>query len=90
MALWQRSGEDEWREDALSNSQLTPGVVPGRLPAEVIAENFADVEPPFDVHEARVAADRCYFCHDAPCVTACPTAIDIRSEEHTSELQSRT
>jgi glutamate synthase (NADPH/NADH) small chain len=24
-----------------------------------------------------VAADRCYFCHDAPCVTACPTAIDI-------------
>jgi dihydropyrimidine dehydrogenase (NAD+) subunit PreT len=61
----------------LSNSQLTPGVVPGRLPAEAIAENFADVEPPFDPHEARVAADRCYFCHDAPCVTACPTAIDI-------------
>src|SRR5690606_19827408 len=27
--------------------------------------------------EARVAADRCYFCHDAPCMTACPTTIDI-------------
>jgi dihydropyrimidine dehydrogenase (NAD+) subunit PreT len=24
-----------------------------------------------------VAADRCYFCHDAPCITACPTSIDI-------------
>jgi glutamate synthase (NADPH/NADH) small chain len=24
-----------------------------------------------------VAADRCYFCHDAPCITACPTDIDI-------------
>jgi dihydropyrimidine dehydrogenase (NAD+) subunit PreT len=28
-------------------------------------------------HEAAVAADRCYFCYDAPCVTACPTGIDI-------------
>ncbi|MEC7587452.1 MAG: NAD(P)-dependent oxidoreductase, partial [Pseudomonadota bacterium] len=33
--------------------------------------------PPLDKHEALVAADRCYFCYDAPCVTACPTAIDI-------------
>ncbi len=56
---------------------LTPGVVPGRLPAEAYARNFADIEPPFDGHEARVAADRCYFCHDAPCITACPTSIDI-------------
>jgi glutamate synthase (NADPH/NADH) small chain len=24
-----------------------------------------------------VAADRCYFCYDAPCMKACPTAIDI-------------
>ncbi|MGP3696131.1 NAD(P)-dependent oxidoreductase [Rhodobacter sp. NSM] len=61
----------------MSNSQLTPGVVPGRLPADAYCRNFADVEPPLDRHEAKVAADRCYFCHDAPCVTACPTAIDI-------------
>lgn len=61
----------------MPNSQLTPGVVPGRLPAEAYVRNFADVEPPFDMHEARVAADRCYFCHDAPCITACPTSIDI-------------
>ncbi|QYK41081.1 MAG: NAD(P)-dependent oxidoreductase [Paracoccaceae bacterium] len=56
---------------------LTPGVVPGRLSPEVYAANFADHEPALDGHEARVAADRCYFCHDAPCITACPTAIDI-------------
>ena len=29
------------------------------------------------MHEAKVEADRCYFCYDAPCVTACPTSIDI-------------
>jgi glutamate synthase (NADPH/NADH) small chain len=61
----------------MPNSPLTPGIVPARLPAAQIAENFADHEKPLDRHEARVAADRCYFCHDAPCITACPTAIDI-------------
>ncbi|MGA0617424.1 NAD(P)-dependent oxidoreductase [Paracoccus sp. KR1-242] len=61
----------------MTNSQLTPGVVSGRLPASSYAENFADVAPPLVGNEARIAADRCYFCHDAPCVTACPTSIDI-------------
>ena len=61
----------------MTNSPLTPGIVPGRLPAETYSRNFADHEPAFDAHEARVAADRCYFCHDAPCITACPTSIDI-------------
>lgn len=61
----------------MTNSQLTPGVVPGRLPADAYAANFTDVAPPLEAHEARVAADRCYFCYDAPCVTACPTTIDI-------------
>jgi glutamate synthase (NADPH/NADH) small chain len=61
----------------MPNSQMTPGVVAGRLPAEAYCDNFADVQPPLDAHEAAVAADRCYFCYDAPCVTACPTSIDI-------------
>ncbi|MFV0490524.1 MAG: NAD(P)-dependent oxidoreductase [Pseudorhodobacter sp.] len=61
----------------MTNSQLTPGIVPGRLPAETYARNFSDHQPPLDGHEAQVAADRCYFCHDAPCITACPTSIDI-------------
>ena len=61
----------------MSNSPLTPGVASGRLGADDYAANFGDIAPRFEPHEARVAADRCYFCHDAPCMTACPTSIDI-------------
>lgn len=61
----------------MPNDQSTPGIVAGRLSADQIAKNFGDLHPPLDAHEARVAADRCYFCHDAPCMTACPTTIDI-------------
>lgn len=61
----------------MSQARLSPGVVPGRLTRDELASNFVDVAPPLDRHEARVAADRCYFCHDAPCITACPTGIDI-------------
>ena len=61
----------------MQNGPLTPGIVLGRLSPDALARNFADHTPPLDGHEARVAADRCYFCHDAPCMTACPTSIDI-------------
>jgi len=53
------------------------GIKPGRLDGTELAENFGDLHPALDHHEALVAADRCYFCHDAPCITACPTDIDI-------------
>ncbi|PXW67545.1 NADPH-dependent glutamate synthase beta subunit-like oxidoreductase [Loktanella sp. PT4BL] len=59
------------------SSPMTPGIAAARLPAEILGENFGDLHAPFTPHEAAVAADRCYFCHDAPCVTACPTNIDI-------------
>ena len=61
----------------MSNSPHTSGIVAHRLPPEAVAENFAHYAPALDAHEARVAADRCYFCYDAPCMTACPTSIDI-------------
>ncbi|AZQ67401.1 NAD(P)-dependent oxidoreductase [Silicimonas algicola] len=61
----------------MSNTPRTPGVVPGRLDRDALSLNFGDLHPPLDDHEAMVAADRCYFCFDAPCVTACPTSIDI-------------
>lgn len=61
----------------MAPSPHTPGIAAGRLDAGTLARNFADIAPPFSGHEAHVAADRCYFCHDAPCATACPTAIDI-------------
>ncbi|QDC00107.1 NAD(P)-dependent oxidoreductase [Mesorhizobium sp. 8] len=53
------------------------GIAGGRLSSEQYAENFSDLHPPLDHHEALVEADRCYFCYDAPCMNACPTAIDI-------------
>ena len=59
------------------NSPLSPGVVSERLSADDLAQNFTDLHAPLIAHEAAVAADRCYFCHDAPCITACPTDIDI-------------
>nr|WP_309503188.1 NAD(P)-dependent oxidoreductase [uncultured Roseovarius sp.] len=61
----------------MTDNALTPGIVSGRLTPEDYAENFSDLHPRLDDHEALVAADRCYFCHDAPCITACPTDIDI-------------
>ncbi|MEZ5725675.1 MAG: NAD(P)-dependent oxidoreductase [Paracoccaceae bacterium] len=61
----------------MTNSTLTPGLAAARLSAEAISAGFSDHTPPLDPHEAAVAADRCYFCHDAPCVEACPTGIDI-------------
>ena len=65
------------KELAFAELGCHPGVAAGRLPARAYEENFADLRPPLTAHEAAVAADRCYFCHDAPCVAACATAIDI-------------
>ncbi len=59
------------------SSPMTPGITSARLTQEALAENFGDLHAPLAPHEAAVAADRCYFCYDAPCVTACPTDIDI-------------
>ena len=61
----------------MSRNTLTPGITAGRLARAEYETNFADLHAPLDPHEAAVAADRCYFCHDAPCITACPTDIDI-------------
>ncbi|MFV2052107.1 NAD(P)-dependent oxidoreductase [Aliiroseovarius sp. YM-037] len=58
-------------------SQTTPGIQSGRLSKDTYDANFSDLHPPLEPHEAAVAADRCYFCYDAPCIAACPTDIDI-------------
>jgi glutamate synthase (NADPH/NADH) small chain len=49
----------------------------GRLSPAEIEANFADIKPPLDKKRAVVDSARCFFCHDAPCVEACPTGIDI-------------
>ena len=54
-----------------------PDIAGKRLSKAAYQANFADLHPGLDAHEALVESDRCYFCHDAPCQTACPTSIDI-------------
>jgi glutamate synthase (NADPH/NADH) small chain len=60
-----------------ANPPTGSDIRPGRLDGETLKSNFADLHAPLTVHEARVEAERCYFCFDAPCQHACPTGIDI-------------
>ena len=39
--------------------------------------NFEQIHPLMDASVAAKASARCLFCYDAPCVTACPSGIDI-------------
>jgi glutamate synthase (NADPH/NADH) small chain len=61
----------------MTAGQFKEGIVGARLSPAEYAENFSDLHPPLDHHEALVESDRCYFCYDAPCMQACPTSIDI-------------
>lgn len=61
----------------MPNDMQTSGITDHRLAPSDYADNFSDLHAPLSDHEALVAADRCYFCHDAPCMEACPTTIDI-------------
>jgi glutamate synthase (NADPH/NADH) small chain len=64
-------------EISMTQTKAGPDIAAGRLPEDAYAENFSDLHPLLDQHEAQVEADRCYFCYDAPCMQACPTSIDI-------------
>jgi len=50
----------------------SPQVPPGRL-----EERFTDKAPALSPTEAQHEANRCLYCHDAPCIPRCPTSIDI-------------
>lgn len=43
----------------------------------LVAERFPDLHPPLEAQAARIEADRCLNCFDAPCTAACPTHIDV-------------
>ncbi|CAN5540910.1 NAD(P)-dependent oxidoreductase [soil metagenome] len=48
-----------------------------KLNAEQLAANFAEIAPRYTEQQALVESSRCLFCFDAPCISACPTGIDI-------------
>jgi dihydropyrimidine dehydrogenase (NAD+) subunit PreT len=48
-----------------------------RLSPEQLEKNFADINPPLTEAQALEEGSRCLFCHDAPCIKACPTEIDV-------------
>ncbi len=56
-----------------------PDVRPGRLAAAEYANAFADASPRLTRPQALLEAERCLYCFDAPCATACPTSIDVPS-----------
>jgi glutamate synthase (NADPH/NADH) small chain len=61
----------------MSKNPQQPDIRTNRLDEDELARNFGDLHPPLGRSEALIEADRCYFCYDAPCTTACPTGIDI-------------
>src|SRR4029079_10912684 len=48
-----------------------------RLPGGRLEERFREKKPAYTPAEAIAEANRCLYCADAPCIQACPTAIDI-------------
>jgi dihydropyrimidine dehydrogenase (NAD+) subunit PreT len=60
-------------------AQDRPDVRPARLAAEQYVQHFADAAPRLTRTQALVEAERCLYCYDAPCATACPTGIDVPS-----------
>ena len=56
-----------------------PDIQAGRLTAAEYTERFADATPRLTPTQALLEAERCLYCYDAPCATACPTGIDVPS-----------
>lgn len=57
----------------------TPDIQAGRLRPSDYAQRFADATPRLTPSQALLEAERCLYCFDAPCATACPTSIDVPS-----------
>lgn len=48
-----------------------------KLNSDRLEKRFQDAKPLLTDSEAAIEANRCLNCYDAPCITACPTGIDI-------------
>ena len=42
-----------------------------------LEKQFSDYKPLYSAAESLIEANRCLNCYDAPCISACPTGIDI-------------
>jgi glutamate synthase (NADPH/NADH) small chain len=62
-----------------SDSNFAPDIRSARLPAQAYATRFADASPRLSHSQALLESERCLYCFDAPCATACPTGIDVPS-----------
>jgi len=58
---------------------MKPERIAAKLPPEKYEWNFADLNPLLTAQQAAIAASRCLYCFDAPCIKACPTRIDVPS-----------
>lgn len=58
-------------------SHATPDSMCPSLPTDRAELRFSDHKPRYTRAQAITEASRCLYCHDAPCVQACPTEIDI-------------
>ena len=47
------------------------------LPVARNLDRFPELHPALDSQSALAEANRCLFCFDAPCTSACPTHIDV-------------
>ena len=64
-----------------ANPPGTSDVRPGRLDEATLKANFADLHPLLTSHEAKVEAERCYFCFDAALPAGLPD-LDRHSAVH--------
>src|SRR5690554_7764780 len=86
----------------MAKTRTTKHPMPAQ-PAQQRIKNFDEVPYGYSTDVAVEEAQRCLQCKNPKCVQGCPVGIDIpgfilklrdqvfqgRSEEHTSELQSR-
>ncbi|MFT5711687.1 MAG: dihydropyrimidine dehydrogenase (NAD+) subunit PreT [Glaciecola sp.] len=60
----------------VTNMQQTAGYSQQQL---ALDQMFKDINPALSARQAGIESSRCYYCHDAPCIKACPSKINIPS-----------